>query len=88
MALKCKPLEQFVIDWNKKIIVYNYITFGLNTPLHALGEHNGMHNYEELQTNVKSQGFIYRFLFPQVTLINPYGAKCVSINLNMSATPV
>ena len=38
------------------------LTFGLKTPLHALGEHTGMKT-ELYQTNVESQVFIYRASF-------------------------
>ena len=37
----------------------NIVTFGLKTPLHALGEHIGM-KPELYETNDNSQGLIYR----------------------------
>ena len=50
---KCKLLVLFDLS---------IVTFGLKTPLHALGEHTGI-KIELDQTNVKSQGFIYKTLF-------------------------
>ena len=70
-ALKWKPSAQF--DWN-------IVTFGLKTPLHALGEHIGMKT--ELYQTQNSGGYLQSLIPAQVALINTCSKRLIGASLS------